>query len=112
MVLALYPVYGWIRDLVGVSRADAFRNAQQIIDWQRRLGIYRFRNDGWLGWRFGWQLRWEFRQRFRRLRRRLRWRLRQWFRWLRRRLRWRLGWRPKRRPERRPRGRRTATLER
>src|SRR5262249_56221727 len=23
MVLALYPVYGWIRDLVGVSRADA-----------------------------------------------------------------------------------------
>jgi hypothetical protein len=40
MVLALYPVYGWIRDLVGVSRADAFRNAKQIIDWQERLGIY------------------------------------------------------------------------
>src|SRR5919201_3570382 len=40
MVLALYPVYGWIRDLVGVSRADAFRNARQIIDWQQRLGIY------------------------------------------------------------------------
>ena len=40
LVLALYPVYGWIRDLVGVSRADAFRNARQIIDWQQRLGIY------------------------------------------------------------------------
>ena len=40
IVLALYPVYGWIRDLVGVSRADAFRNARQIIDWQERLRIY------------------------------------------------------------------------
>ena len=40
MVLTLYPVYGWIRDLVGVSRAGAFRNAKQIIDWQERLGIY------------------------------------------------------------------------
>jgi hypothetical protein len=40
LVLALYPVYGWIRDLVGVSRADAFRNARQIIDWQQCLGIY------------------------------------------------------------------------
>jgi membrane-associated phospholipid phosphatase len=40
MILALYPVYGWIRDLVGVSRADAFHNAKQIIDWQQRLGIF------------------------------------------------------------------------
>jgi membrane-associated phospholipid phosphatase len=40
MVLALYPVYGWVRGLVGVSRDDAFRNAKQIIDWQERLGIY------------------------------------------------------------------------
>ena len=39
MVLALYPVYGWIRDLVGVSRADAFHNANQIIGWQERLGF-------------------------------------------------------------------------
>jgi membrane-associated phospholipid phosphatase len=48
MVLALYPVYGWIRDLVGVSRADAFANAEQIIDWEQRLGIYHERAiQGW-----------------------------------------------------------------
>jgi PAP2 superfamily len=40
MVLALYPVYGWLRGFGGVSRDDAFRNAKQIIDWQERLGIY------------------------------------------------------------------------
>src|SRR5438046_6799934 len=48
MVLALYPVYGWIRDLVGVSRADAFHNAKQIIDWQERLGLFHERTiQGW-----------------------------------------------------------------
>jgi len=48
MILALYPVYGWIRDLVGVSRADAFHNAKQIIDWQQRLGIFHERTiQGW-----------------------------------------------------------------
>jgi membrane-associated phospholipid phosphatase len=48
IVLALYPVYGWIRDLVGVSRADAFHNARQIIDWEQWLGIYHERAiQGW-----------------------------------------------------------------
>ena len=48
MVLALYPVYGRIRDLVGVSRADAFHNAKQIIDWQERLGLFHERTiQGW-----------------------------------------------------------------
>src|SRR5437763_16126449 len=36
---ALDPVYGWTRDLVGVSRAGAFRHAKQIIGWQQPPGI-------------------------------------------------------------------------
>jgi membrane-associated phospholipid phosphatase len=39
-VVGLYLVYGWIGDAVTGSAADAFRNAEQIIDWQQRLGIY------------------------------------------------------------------------
>jgi PAP2 superfamily len=39
-VVAIYVVYGWIGDAVTGSEADAFRNAEQIIDWEERLGIY------------------------------------------------------------------------
>ena len=39
LVLTLYPLYGWARDLVDAPRSRAFRNAEQIIDWQQRLGI-------------------------------------------------------------------------
>jgi membrane-associated phospholipid phosphatase len=39
-VVGVYLVYGWIGDAVTGSATDAFRNAEQIIDWERRLGIY------------------------------------------------------------------------
>jgi membrane-associated phospholipid phosphatase len=39
IVLLLYPLYGWARDLVDAPRSRALRNAEQIIDWQQRFGI-------------------------------------------------------------------------
>jgi membrane-associated phospholipid phosphatase len=38
--LFFYPLFSRVRDLVGVSRADAFDNAKQVIDWEQDLGIY------------------------------------------------------------------------
>jgi membrane-associated phospholipid phosphatase len=42
-VWGLYQVYRWARNAVAGSPDDAFRNANQIIEWQERLGIYRER---------------------------------------------------------------------
>lgn len=39
--VVLYPLFTWARGLVDASAADAYRNAQQIIDLEERLGIYR-----------------------------------------------------------------------
>ncbi len=38
-ILAFYGIYSWIRNANEGSVADAFHHAQQIIDWQRALGI-------------------------------------------------------------------------
>ena len=40
VVVGIYVVYGFIGDAVTGSTADAFRNAEQIIDWEEQLGIY------------------------------------------------------------------------
>jgi membrane-associated phospholipid phosphatase len=39
-VVGIYAIYSWAGDAVVGSAADAFRNADQIIDWEERLGIY------------------------------------------------------------------------
>jgi hypothetical protein len=39
--VVLYPIFTWARLLVTVSAAPAFRNAEQIVGWEQRLGIYR-----------------------------------------------------------------------
>jgi membrane-associated phospholipid phosphatase len=39
-VFGLYTIYGIIGDAVVSSAGEAFRNAEQLIDWQERLGIY------------------------------------------------------------------------
>lgn len=38
--LVLYPLFSWARGLVAPSTSSAFRNAEQIIDLERTLGIY------------------------------------------------------------------------
>jgi membrane-associated phospholipid phosphatase len=39
-LVGLYLVYSWAGDAIRGSPADAFQNAEQIIDWEERLGIY------------------------------------------------------------------------
>ncbi len=38
-ILAFYGIYTWIRNANEGDIAEAFRNAQQLIDWQRAIGI-------------------------------------------------------------------------
>jgi PAP2 superfamily len=40
VVWGFYQLYRWARNAVAGSPDDAFRNANQIIGWQERLGIY------------------------------------------------------------------------
>jgi membrane-associated phospholipid phosphatase len=39
-VVGIYVVYSWAGDAVIGAAPDAFRNAEQIIDWEERLGLY------------------------------------------------------------------------
>lgn len=39
-LLVLYPLYSWAPGLVSESATRAYDNAQQIIDWEQRLGLY------------------------------------------------------------------------